>query len=94
MHDVHHDSSEVSQVELVVELLSSRHEHGIVGNGQEHFHSGIYNFAAERLNLVVEVGEVVLQNLIIDGVEDFFFSSQAREQREMSLQSSVNEEGP
>lgn len=40
-HDVLHNSREVSQVELVMELLCSGHELWRHSDGQEHIHSGI-----------------------------------------------------
>jgi len=80
LHNVLDDLGEVSQVELVVEFLGSGHKLGRVGNGNEGRHSCIDYLLSESLAFVIKAAEVRVEDLVIDGLQDFLLSSEASKQ--------------
>lgn len=76
-HHVLDNIGEVSQVELVMELLSGRHELRSVCHRSEHNHCRVDDLRAKVLANLVEstLFHVVFENLAVDRFEDVFFSS-------------------
>jgi hypothetical protein len=76
LQDVLDNLGEISQVELIMELLSSRHELRRVGHGHKDSHSGLDNPWSKVRALLIEGVHVVLENLEIDLGKCISFGSQ------------------
>ena len=92
-HHVLDDLREVSQVELVMEFLSSWCELRCISDSQEDGHCSIYNLPSKLMILLIELPHVILKDLEVNRTQDILFSSQAGYQSEVSGKSKVNKEG-
>lgn len=87
------NSREVSQVELVMELLCSWHELRRHSNGQEHVHCSIDDVVRQLGNVGIELFHMVIKNLEVNSLEDVSLGSEARDNGSMSGQSKIDDEG-
>ena len=87
------DLGEVTQVELVVELLGGGHELGRQRDAEEHGLGRINNSLGVAVEGAVEVAEVVLEHLMVDRVKNFLFGDTERNHSKVAGQTQVNHEG-
>jgi hypothetical protein len=78
------DLSEISQVELIMELSSSGHELRLGSHLHEHIHSGINDPWSHITNLFLESVEMVLEDLEIDLGKYFSLGSQTGNKSQVS----------
>jgi len=79
LHHVLNDLGEVTQVELIVELLGGGHKLRGVGQLCEGDSGRVDDTLGQGLALGIEGAHVRVENLVIDGREDVLFGSQAGE---------------
>lgn len=92
LHHVLNDLREVTQVELVVELLGSGHELRRVRQLSECDGGGVDDTLGQSLTLSIKSAKMRVKDLIIDCCEDIFLSSQAGKEGQVTGQTRIHVE--
>jgi hypothetical protein len=85
--------SEISHVELVMELKSSGSEFGVLGHVYESLLSGSNDLGSQLLDVLLELSEVTSKDLTVDSVKNFFLGDRQAHGGEMSGKTDINKEG-
>lgn len=93
LHNVLHDLSEITHVEHVMEFLGRRSELGVLAHIREYLLSSCNDLRGQLLDVVIKLSEMVLQQLSVNGTQNFLFRDGQADCSQMSGKSDIDEEG-